>query len=215
MQSHVAEDFAKATFAFAFETMTFKGGLGLCRGGAATGFDFDITIVPEHVVLTFVPEGGVEAGAGAAFGLVFDPLVRDEVFLTSTPVFEGGFAPGIFGEFGSGAVGRGGPFVVADAVSGEVVLSVVEVVAGTGATVGIEVMFACFAEVGAVLAEGGEASADVALASEFAFEDEGASPEGLPSEGAVAVVVGGGFFKFLAGDFNLGVVKEPFFFNRV
>ena len=212
MQSHVAEDFAKSTFAFAFEPVAFKGGLGLGGGGAATGFHFKITVLPEHVVFSFVPKYGIEPGAGAAFGLVFDPVVGDEVFLSSTPVFEGGFAPGVFGQLGCGPVQRGGPFVIADAVPGEVVLGVLEVVTGAGATVGIEVMLACFAEMGAVLAEGGEASTHVALAAELAFEDEGASPEGLPTEGAVAVVVGGGLFEFLAGDFDLGVVKEPFFF---
>ncbi|MDB4370280.1 MAG: hypothetical protein P1U90_17780 [Akkermansiaceae bacterium] len=127
-------------------------------------------------------------------------------------MFDGGFAPGVFGESGCGPVQRGGPLVVADAVTGEVILGVMEVVTGAGATVGIEVMFACFAEMGAVLAEGGKASADVALTTELAFEDEGAPPESLPTEGTVAVVVGGGLFEFLAGDFDLDVVKEPFFF---
>lgn len=213
MQSHVAENFAKSTFAFAFETMAFKGGLGLGGGGAAVFFNFDVAVLPEHVVFSFVAQDGVEAGAGAALGLVFDPVVGDEVFLSSSPVFEGGLAPGVFGEPGCGPVQWGGPFVIADAVPGEVILGVMEVVTGAGATVGIEVMFACFAEMGAVLAEGGEASADVALAAELAFEDEGASPEGLPTEGAVAVVVDGGLFEFFAGDFDLGVVKEPFFFG--
>lgn len=73
-------------------------------------------------------------------------------------------------------------------------------------------MFPIRAKVGAVLAEGGEACADVALPAEFTFQKEGAAPEGLPTQGGVAVVVGGGIFEFFAGDFDLGVVKEPFFF---
>ena len=36
MQSQVAENFTKTTFAFTFESVPFKVGLGLGQGGAAT-----------------------------------------------------------------------------------------------------------------------------------------------------------------------------------
>ena len=48
------------------------------------------------------------------------------MFLSSSPVFEGSFAPSAFGEPGGGPVQRGGPFVTTDAVPGEVILGVME-----------------------------------------------------------------------------------------
>ena len=55
---------------------------------------------------------------------------------------------------------------------------------------------------------GGEFGADVAAGTEVAFHQQGADPEALPGEGDVAVVVHRGSFKFVAADFDLGVVEK-------
>lgn len=131
VQPHVAQDLAKATFAFAFEPVTFEGRFGLGGGGASVSFDFYKAVLPEHVVFTLVTQDGVETRTGATLGLVFDPVVGDEVFLAAAPRLGFGWIPGGFGKFGGGTLKRSGPFVVADAVAGEVILGVVEVVSGT------------------------------------------------------------------------------------